>query len=553
MGGCLGSRSTPGAGLVGSSAKEWLGLDAAPASFQILERRDGAKGITVDVAGMDKYGLMGELEVAFFKKGLFVDVAEWHVRRALFNACFHLSPLRESATSDGGSVSSISITESERDHTPQKNYSGKALKTDEIARRQVTFIHNQRDELRMGFLRLIRHYGGHTCQGETCRSEASSPRSCVAQKDTFWIDLPFTDLDVLQKGEFASAEAFQQHLCQARKELEEEKARALEALTVGTQCSAGSSDMNSSNFIDVLRDADKRAMQNTLLQLPPALRDTVKKATYKIEKSSWGRALPGFHKYMGAGILRDSPAGRGEEAPSGLRRQVSAAPKVQFTTFFVEDQVATAKSSYRSLTSLMARQYAEFINSIDVNSGIFIVEKVFLNNVCPEGQKIGAEATAEQLWAPVWESGAVGRGELLPVDKIKEIKLSDVVNWNTYCVLCTARGMDFGEAFNTSVAQELKASKLTQEQCMSSPLVEVFMHTNLGRFLKHVLAFWRSWTEVCLECVSAEMSFREEDFEIIAGEARNVMDVVVNVRVISKPTSERDGSPAEGGVPPAGI
>ena len=134
---------------------------------------------------------------------------------------------------------------------------------------------------------------------------------------------------------------------------------------------------------------------------------------------------------------------------SGIVLEVenSGAPVIEITTLLLPVKHAAhvgTQNIRRGLAGLREPQYGEFVNSIDVNRRRFTVERVFLNNVCPSGLKIGASVTAEQLFAPVWDNGVVEQGQrrpsllsncLLPVHKIREIKLSDVVNWNTYAVM----------------------------------------------------------------------------------------------------------------------
>jgi hypothetical protein len=164
---------------------------------------------------------------------------------------------------------------------------------------------------------------------------------------------------------------------------------------------------------------------------------------------------------------------------------------------------------------------------------------VFLNGICPSKQNIGAKASAEQLFAPVWENGATGRGELLPVHKIREIKLKDVVNWNTYAVISFAlsqRGTrmdEFGEYFQASINEELRVANLTRDECKTLPLLDIVLRTHLGKFVTRILDQWHKTTVVRLSCTSAEVSFSNlsEGCDFIAGEARALMAVIIEVEV----------------------
>lgn len=287
--------------------------------------------------------------------------------------------------------------------------------------------------------------------------------------------------------------------------------------------------MKSVDFIDTLKFADRLAMRRTLLELPAGLRQKAKKTAYKIEPTSSGERIFGLQKFMGAGMVPQGDADTNQM-------------QVQVTTYFVKEVVATRTRNTRimnSISSLMACQYAEFVNSIDVSNGRFIVEKVFLNNVCPSGQRVGARATAEQLWASIWSDESKGKA-ILPVSKIKEIKFSDVVNWNTFCIMSIAMRADLGEGFSLLEDQELKTAMLTRSECTSMSTLEVFSRTCLGKFMKSLIALWFEWTGVHLKCTSATCSYTQ-GFEIIAGEPRHAMDICVQVsaEILGTPQDQR--------------
>mmetsp|Transcript_24026 Transcript_24026/g.66815 ORF Transcript_24026/g.66815 Transcript_24026/m.66815 type:complete len:567 (+) Transcript_24026:54-1754(+) len=550
MGCSFSDVGTKGVGLSGSSAKAWLKLEDAPASFKIARRSDGGKGIVVEMAGMDKYGLLGQLESAFRHRGFVVDSAAWFARRALVHGSFQLWPLSlakvfedeaedEAADEKGppecrrrrfshNAISNTVVTKlvveaADREHTPTKvyNQAHQVCNPEDLAHTKIEVEHNMKDELRTGFLRLVAASSGHTCRGEVVTLSA-----CFAgenmQRDRFWIDCPYANVEALLKGPLSSAGALREHLREARALLEEEREKAS---TVSDTPEDGQPEENWQALLDSLKDADRRAMHRTILELPVALQRNVSKVTYKIEPTSWGRLLPGFQKFIGAGVVLEE----------GASADQSIAPVVQFTTLFVSNRHAVANGRQpfkRSLQSLMRCQYAEFVNTVDVYNGRFTVQKAFLNNVCPAGQSIGAFATAEHPWAPVWENGAQGIGELLPVNKVREIKLSDVVNWNTYSVMCVAlnqrpgnhRHVDFGDNFQASLDHEMGAAKVTLDQCKSLPLAEIFLRTNLGRFVKHVLKLWHQWSGISLVIVDVNVVFLD-DFERIAGEYRDAMDI----------------------------
>lgn len=524
--GCTTSKS--GVGLDGLSAKKWLKIQGVPASVQVLPRSDGRQGITVVTAGMDNYGLIGILERAFHGRGLGIESGEWAVRSSLFHGTFHLHPLDDNMpggsqpdSPESGRVISLQAMTVESSTTPAKSYS--AARKPMPDQLKVDVHHTMGDELHAGMASIVNGLGGRILRGSLQRGSVSPSEVPPVDRDSFWIDVP--DPGAMIKQALASPQDLQERLRAERQAFfeEEERSTILSGNLAPRKVDANTTD----SLLNALRIADHKAQEKSMLELPTALLKVVRKTPYEISQSSWGYQIEGFRKYMGAGLNLCKT----EDASS-------EAPVLQFTTFIVQNKQAEEQGpkSRWKLTAFQDRQYGEFTNSIDVNHRRFIVEKVFLNKVCPSGHNIGATASAEQLWAPVWEKGAAGLGEILPVHRIREVKLNDVVNWNTYAVISVAlaekgeRSDVFGETFVDSLNEELRSAGLTRDSCKSLPLVDIVKRTQLGKFILRILSLWHNRTSVCLKVTDAEVTFRSE-YERIAGEPRAVMDVICKVEV----------------------
>lgn len=529
--GCTTSKS--GVGLDGSGAKQWLRIDDVAATVQAFPRGDGAQGLTVVAAGMDKYGLLGILERAFRQRGFGIESGEWNVKGSLFHANFTLFPMGAKKDdspvqgfqrlvtpflSDAGSVLRIHTEFDSGLVSPAKVYHTLGQSIGSYLKVEVE--HSMGEELHIGLLNIVHDFNGRTVRGlHESRPDAESR----VQLDSFWIDCP--EMKSLMDSVFASPNALQQKLRDVRTALEEEAQKAMDATLSNTTKLPMVETDTTDSLLNALRVADRKALQKLMIELPAAVMDRVSKTPYELKPSSWGHQIEGMQKYMGAGIVLQSSTSDKE------------APVLQFMTLYVQRKDAVKGGfASRSLAALKDKQYGEFTNSIDVNRRSFTVERVFLNKVCPSGQNVGSSASAEQLFAPVWEKGAFGLGELLPVHKIQELKLSDVVNWNTYAVLSVAlsekkiRDDVFGEHFQASLNEELRAANLTRDDCKKLPLVQIVLRTQLGRFIQRMLDCWFEWSSVRLNLVSAEVIFKS-DYEWIAGEARSVMNVVCRTEV----------------------
>eukprot|EP00440_Ansanella_granifera_P010557 gb/GFBE01011453.1/.p1 GENE.gb/GFBE01011453.1/~~gb/GFBE01011453.1/.p1 ORF type:complete len:871 (+),score=196.30 gb/GFBE01011453.1/:1-2613(+) len=529
--------SSPGVGLDGSTAKKWFKMEDVPVSLKILDRCDGQKGITVEVAGMDNYGLMAILGRAFLRRGFAVDAAEWAVKGALFHGSFHLGSLTVSDIQKKEEQQKTNFLPEEgigevsaelccKEHTTPGAYApwnAKQVPLSEICQLQIDIEHRLEEKLRIGFLALIRNFGGHTVKGNL-RLGAGM------QQDSFWVNCPRTHLKSIMEGP-----------CLAPQSLRDALSKVMEFAgddAAAEGANADGDDIIQANAKDslmkALQAADKRAMKAQLAELPPAMKHRVAETPYKIVSSTWGVQYTGLKKFMGAGMVQSASSSK-------------QAPLLQFTTLYVQEHLGNngSHSSHSAFLNMFgSKRYAEFVNSIDVNSGRFTVEKVFLNGICPAGKLIGAYSASEQLFAPIWENGATSLAQILPVNRIKEVKLSDVVNWNTYAVMCVAlqeRGEIsdmFGEHFLPSLNQELKAAQLTRAECRTLPLVDIVLRTCLGKLVLNMLELWSARTFVTLKSESASVVFLDGQAELIEGELRTCMDIVIKVRVESWPVHD---------------
>jgi hypothetical protein len=552
-------------GLQGTSTKQWLHIQDVAATVQAVSRKDGASGLTVLVAGMDKIGLIGVLERAFRHRGFGIENGEWIVKGSLLHAYFNLYPVVVDAANkprsdfdwqkvqgalasefgtEAGKVKSLHTefldegVAGNSDPTFESEELDPSLLSVDVPLLKVDIDHTMGEEMHVGLLALVREHAGRTVRGILRRGRCEGSGQEI-QKDSFWIDC--IEVETLMNGALSSPDILQDKLRQTRAELEKD------ADNKSVDSPSDDSEAGDS-LLDALRLADRKALKKLMLELPVAVQDIVKKTPYEVKPSVWGQQLESFQKYMGAGISLE------DENIEG------AAPVLQFTTLFVQKKNIAhtgPQKIRRSLADLSSRQYGEFTNSIDVNRRSFIIQRVFLNKVCPSSCHIGSSASAEHLFAPVWEKGALGLGELLPVHKIQEIKLSDVVNWNTYACLAVAmiqRGECedmFGEHFQRPLDEELHAAGLTPHGCKTLPLVDVFKQTCLGKFVRRILDAWNQRTGVQLKCVSAQVVFHSDGKEIIAGEARAAMDVLVKTEVdFAASAALEEKAPAGAGAQP---
>jgi hypothetical protein len=176
-------------------------------------------------------------------------------------------------------------------------------------------------------------------------------------------------------------------------------------------------------------------------------------------------------------------------------------------------------------------KYAEIVTILDMPQGIWTIQKVFLNDVLPPGQKLGARAAAEHL-TDVAQYG---------MKELQVVHLCDVVNLNTYMLMMVASSSDrspknvFGEHMLSVFQQQLCVSRMTLQQLQTCTLLEVFQSTALGKLVANVLELWNSTTDREFRIVKVDVKVLTSTFENICGEMRPSLDINVTL-------SNRDAS-----------
>eukprot|EP00931_Biecheleriopsis_adriatica_P076064 TRINITY_DN49813_c0_g1_i1.p1 TRINITY_DN49813_c0_g1~~TRINITY_DN49813_c0_g1_i1.p1 ORF type:complete len:885 (-),score=176.49 TRINITY_DN49813_c0_g1_i1:148-2640(-) len=507
---------------------------------------------------MDKYGLIGVLGRAFRRRGFAVEEGEWAVKGALFHGSFHLRYLGNMANTNGlhdfGLVKELTTELQPKEHTSINPFSPWGtqnidISPKELACVQVELRHDFGFDLRVGFLALVRQLGGHATHWKchSFKSETFSKKKM--QLDIFWIDYPHVQVEQLMDSVFASPEVLQKELQKVHSNLEAEEQVLQEVRSSPPRefqepdgilqketffDSTSPAEAEADTLLRALRDSDRRAMNKQILDLPAAVKERVQKTPYKIMHSSWGVQFDGFQKFMGAGIIQDGSQHMGETAPL-----------LQFSSFLIKDRESKPSGSgtvFQGMAALGEVRYSEFVSSIDLNQKRFTIERAFLNKTSPVGRNFGAAAISEHLFSPVWEAALMGLGHgelLLPVEKIKEIKLSDVVNWNTYAIMAVTladrgeKSETFGVHFDACIDHEFRSVKLSRKDSWKLPLIDVLMHTCLGKLIRNVLELWQKRTFVTLRCTDAAVTFLE-GFELVGGERRRAMDITCKVQVESR-------------------
>jgi hypothetical protein len=198
-------------------------------------------------------------------------------------------------------------------------------------------------------------------------------------------------------------------------------------------------------------------------------------------------------------------------------------PLLEMRSYFVRMPLSTTCLKERLMGKKM--QYAEFVTTVDSPPRTWTIHKVFLNDVLPQGQKLGAKVVAEHLTG-------VAQNDMR---ELRAVHLSDVVNVNTYMLMVMASSSDrsvkniFGEHMLAVFQQELSASRITLQQFQTFTLLEVFLCTALGKLLANVLDLWNNTTDREFRIVNADVSMSTTTFEHICGEVRPLLDIQVTL------------------------
>lgn len=202
---------------------------------------------------------------------------------------------------------------------------------------------------------------------------------------------------------------------------------------------------------------------------------------------------------------------------------------LEFSTYMVPAKpgVGTSNSWLSSLLQLST--YAEFVTQYHPTSRRLTIFKAFLNSIVAPGKKAGARAVAEQLiTVPV--AGALdswdGAGA---IQQLQEIYLCDVVNWNTYLLLSKAGKGSESDTECWLLEQELTVSGLTLAILKTKAIEDIFAKTALGKLVNGILGIWSQKGIARHSITGVKVIVQPERHEMIFGEYRSVMDVVITL------------------------
>lgn len=278
-------------------------------------------------------------------------------------------------------------------------------------------------------------------------------------------------------------------------------------------------------FDEVRKPRDINVQPSNVNALPVALREAAAKLDYCLILSSWGLQFDGLKKFCGSGMTLSTACGK---------------PVLQFATYYVDQKdVAKCidkrgwKSSFVNLKGVFrTNAIAEFLTEYIPQEHCLTISKAFLNGVLPSGKGAGARVTAEQLpHMPTSNQHWNGPGALR---ELRKIRLCDVVNWNTYCLMSMVGKEPADETEKWFCHEETKAVGLTLAELLSRSTCQIFMKTVLGKMVLGILKTWREEDvgDYIVESVSVEY---EAAMEFVQGEHRPVMNIDVFLKLNSAP------------------
>lgn len=247
--------------------------------------------------------------------------------------------------------------------------------------------------------------------------------------------------------------------------------------------------------------------------LPPSLRRLAQELPYRLRQVNDGLEFDGLAKVCGAGM-----------GTSAEGRNI-----IEFRSYFTRSEFERSTSTFLSFLSAFTasrKPFAEFVTQYDPVADRLTVFKVFLNGVLPSGKRAGVRAAAEQLLRIPVVGNDTWNG-VAAILRLKELHLCDVVNWNTYAILSQIGHSPDNETERWLLNQELASAGLKMEDLISKPVETVFVSTVLGKFVRGMLEEWRrdGLAQHTVQSVTVEM--KPSKYELILGEYRPVMDVVV--------------------------
>eukprot|EP00931_Biecheleriopsis_adriatica_P054444 TRINITY_DN32038_c0_g1_i1.p1 TRINITY_DN32038_c0_g1~~TRINITY_DN32038_c0_g1_i1.p1 ORF type:complete len:1263 (-),score=281.51 TRINITY_DN32038_c0_g1_i1:128-3916(-) len=316
------------------------------------------------------------------------------------------------------------------------------------------------------------------------------------------------------------------------------------------------SAQTASQLVSAINEVDKGNLQCSLKGLPSALQGALKGVNYAMKgPTTNGFQIESCVKYIGAGLTK-FPFLVG--SPSH-----SETPILQLRTVFIRSNAsgrAESDKKVKWLKKLMnvEKEYAEFVTFLDLSSKTFVIFKAFLNNLVASGHGYGARAIAEHLLeAPgTFFSAASGappamqsepqQAEEWPswlpslinsIPDLEVIHICDVVNWNTYVIMCLAVQEDrkeairsrFGAEVEWAVRGELRRSELTEQSLVASSQLQLFESTNLGKVVMMVLKHLNSHLGIHLQASGVEVLFGTHH-EYIMGQTEKQMDIKVFIK-----------------------
>jgi len=272
-----------------------------------------------------------------------------------------------------------------------------------------------------------------------------------------------------------------------------------------------------------------------------------------------GLIVDGFQKYVGIGLVQRSTRKMlgykdpGEEVPLQL----------EMRTLFVSKQKAEAAGKTGPISHLthmvqntmgLTAQYSNFVSWLDITAKTWTIDRVYLNNVLPNGKGLGAKAMAEHLLAPPELFFPKGESSdrapqwmgsfMESAPDLEKLVVSDIVNWNTYMLMAVRGTPDaksaealVGDVLDIALQTELSHAKLTKETLQSLSVLEVFQRTVLGKLCLSVLKQWNAKLKRDIRMESAEVVLGEGD-ERIFGQRRPRMAVILKLSA-SRDSAER--------------
>jgi len=529
----------------GPAAKRYFYLEDLPLS--VSANPSGKRGLNVVIGGLETREGLVRLEAAFYKRGFQIRSARLLHPGDLVDERYLLEYTGlnsgEVLMNDGGTPTV----------TLELQDSSIAMQKLPGCEKVVNFSKEQNKLLyvaisgyyhwgqRAATVELLRKSGFPLVAG-TLRTTGAAPNAQC--DDELWLRPPNPEvsvdaIDKLQRGiESACAQ------CQVM---------ALSSLGTPPKAYAAKS---AADLVNALKQEDHMFLLKCMKGLPSSLRDGLKDVQYEIRgPCTKGFQIPGFVKFVGAGLAATHAVNENQKVPLDAfgKKQKRLAPMLEIRTLFIKEKNESEKQDalqWLRKTMNMEKEYAEFVTLLDVQHKEWMIYKAFLNSTLSAGKGLGAEAVAEHLLAEpsmFFHGGDSVLPDWMPslaasIPELEMLHICDVVNWNTYMLMTMAsskeRKLDmFGDPMIWAVKQELARSKISEQALKTLSVVEMYEHSNLGKFTLNTL---KRLSDHCdmpeFEIVDVKVLFSNEFFEHIQGEIRRQMDL----KVILQPRASKD-------------